>query len=983
MEALITALTEGNTELIAVVPEIDGLEGAGATTAAAAACADPRVRRRFSAGTAWLTLGADPPQWLSDHLVERITEMYDFLEPADLLDLLGDSGTATVPPGERLLVLDGLRPAHLPLLAAVTGRTSVLITARTAAGLPDGTSVIRLPATGWPLLDKLTDALGVRPSSEPDLRDPAARAAAAHEVLAAGLAATRLPESVARLLELGVFADAGNIPAGLARLLWRRTADLTPLDSELTLAGLSALGLLSQAPDRDVLLVPDAVRRHLRSVLGADARAQVNRALVEAVQDDDGESSADDMTYLFAHLPDHVARAGMDVEGLVCDGGWITAKLQRFLDVAAVERDLALAGTPLAERLRRTLAQNAALLARPENDAAPANTLVATLACRLHATPDTAREVTAGLRGAGVPWLESRWPSPDLPHPASRRVIGGGRVRHGVAISPDGGWLATADAGGTATLWNLDGTVRGTLIGHGADVNSVAISPDGTWLATASDDGTVRLWDADGTERHVLEGHAGWVRHVVIAPDGGWLASCADDLRAWAPDGTPLWHVDVTVGDGPVIGADGSWLAHLAEEPARVLVWTREGGLRAELAGGADHAHYVAAHPARDLLLTEHFDDHLRWWSPDGVPLGAVETAETVFGAFTVSPDGTRIAGEGVGNDFLIRELDPVRESVLGGHTDVVTDLAFCPAGDWLASTSYDGTVRLWDTAVVPPPPDEHLRRGAVDAIAVAGDGSVLVTAGGRAGLTFWDEGGSVLETVHEDDWFQEVAISADASLIAATDDADQLWLVERDGKVRHTVRLGGRGTAVAVAPDGSWVATGTDDTVALWDPRGGGLIAEVPASKAEHLVIGPDGGWLAAAYGDRVELLDDQGFRLRRPLRAGDTVSGLAVAPSGDWLAAATGDGRILRWSRSGELAEELGCAVPARDVAVGPFGTWLAATCADQAVRVWDVPSGHCIAAVHLDAELHRCAWTPGGARLYVTSGAGLHGFTLNLGR
>ncbi|MEU7895918.1 WD40 repeat domain-containing protein [Nonomuraea sp. NPDC049152] len=66
-----------------------------------------------------------------------------------------------------------------------------------------------------------------------------------------------------------------------------------------------------------------------------------------------------------------------------------------------------------------------------------------------------------------------------------------------------------------------------------------------------------------------------------------------------------------------------------------------------------------------------------------------------------------------------------------------------------------------------------------------------------------------------------------------------------------------------------------------------------------------------------------------------------------------------------------------------MGLFGSWLATVCLDNAVRIWDVHSGECITAIHLDTELRECAWTPGGTRLYVTGQAGIYGFTLHVAR
>ena len=66
---------------------------------------------------------------------------------------------------------------------------------------------------------------------------------------------------------------------------------------------------------------------------------------------------------------------------------------------------------------------------------------------------------------------------------------------NGVAFSPDGKLVASADSDGTVQLWNpVTGQPVGAPLLARSSVIGVAISPDGKLVASAGADGTVRVW---------------------------------------------------------------------------------------------------------------------------------------------------------------------------------------------------------------------------------------------------------------------------------------------------------------------------------------------------------------------------------------------------------------------------------------------------------------------------------------------------------
>jgi WD40 repeat protein len=107
------------------------------------------------------------------------------------------------------------------------------------------------------------------------------------------------------------------------------------------------------------------------------------------------------------------------------------------------------------------------------------------------------------------------------------------------AFSPDGQLfvLGGTDPDRPIEIWDVDSLQRVRVIhGHTNDVTAVAISPDGGVLASGSEDQTIRLWDLHtGQARTVLRGHIDGITSLVFTVDGKTLISGSRDhtVKFW------------------------------------------------------------------------------------------------------------------------------------------------------------------------------------------------------------------------------------------------------------------------------------------------------------------------------------------------------------------------------------------------------------------------------------------------------------------
>jgi hypothetical protein len=281
------------------------------------------------------------------------------------------------------------------------------------------------------------------------------------------------------------------------------------------------------------------------------------------------------------------------------------------------------------------------------------------------------------------------------------------RVVSAVDFTPRGECVASGAGDGIVRLWDArSGRERRQLHASNSPVSAVCFSPDGHYLVSGGDDGVVHLWNADsGKELHRMTGHNGPISGLCFSPDGKTIASGSHDGSA------RIWTV-----------ANGTEVLVAAEESSQRMVnalcFTSDGrGLALGLLGG--NIEMWRTTPGRRPDWNKHGNGNIGAFalSPDGKTLASTDKSDPyevvlwemstgeVRASLSRDQGILQVAFAADGRSLFFGRMDgeiwsrsPAGKARhLGSHDGRVSGLVLSRDGHVLASSSLDGTVRLWD----------------------------------------------------------------------------------------------------------------------------------------------------------------------------------------------------------------------------------------------------------------------------------------------
>ncbi len=503
-----------------------------------------------------------------------------------------------------------------------------------------------------------------------------------------------------------------------------------------------------------------------------------------------------------------------------------------------------------------------------------------------------------------------------------------------LAYTPDGAYLLSAGTDDGISQWELaTGTVLRKFPAPFV-INGLAISPNGAWLAVGDDHGMVRLWDwetatplwqHDGHSESQQQGVQGTVS-VSFSPDSRWLASSGTDATAkvWESTSGSLHH---TFDDY----LTRVWSARFSPDGKTLTTTTRDRVSFWDLATGEEGPTWIKGEgitkqsrylPDGTQLLTVGGSEHVRGWGLTPELEGRyLEGHRAEVNGVRFSPDGTWLASTGghwkEGGDGRVLLWEPGRalergkaspDHVLEGGQRWTHPLAFHPDGKEVSAGDNKGYVLTWDVASGALTRRLHIPEytNGVRCLVYHPDGARIVTAGWGGDplpkLREWSvESGQLLRSFSgATNTIDSVAYSNGGRYLAAgcRDGSAYVWDVLR-GRLIHRLTEGdGWVYGVAFSPDGQYLVTSHDRAlVLLWDLKSGAIVQQFHGlhGRAGKVCFSPDGRRIAACDVSSVKVwgVATGAVLLSLPHGAND----VAFSPDGLTLATAGADERVGVW--------------------------------------------------------------------------------------
>jgi WD40 repeat protein len=290
----------------------------------------------------------------------------------------------------------------------------------------------------------------------------------------------------------------------------------------------------------------------------------------------------------------------------------------------------------------------------------------------------------------------------------------------------------------------------------------------------------------------------------------------------------------------------------------------------------------------------------------------------------------------------------------LSGHNDIVSHAVFSRDGSRIATSSWDGTVRIWDGSTGAELIVMNVGHGALMSVAFSPDGTKVVAGA-------WDNTARVFDVASGKEiamlaghdagvWYASFSPDGSRVVTASWDKTARVWDVATAKQLLvlrgHTAEVHN----VRYNPSGTHIVTASEDhTAKIWDAASGEEITTLRGHDQQVMTaaFSPDGQTIVtASFDNTARIWEVSTGREKLVLRGHQgRVSFANYSPDGMWIVTSSMDRTARIWdvATGKELMVLHGHEDQITSVSINPEKTRLVTSSRDHTVRIWDAAGGN----------------------------------------
>ena len=516
-----------------------------------------------------------------------------------------------------------------------------------------------------------------------------------------------------------------------------------------------------------------------------------------------------------------------------------------------------------------------------------------------------------------------------------------------IALSKNQKWIATggdkqADKLFRLQIWDVQkslesktGELWKSLPGHYGEVSAIAFSHDDRMLASGDFKGNVRLWDLEAGELiHEFKGHTGKITAIDFMKDGRRLITASIDktVGQWdvstgqevkelvlKHDKSVLAMRVISGSDRVVTSCEDEFVRLWDAAKAKVILEKPFGSHVHSLSLSADGQRLIIADAERRTVRLWDLVANQEVQKPQGdgelEPIISFQQTDKLLWSAEFQPGSGAILTIG-GSEARLWD-ENYKERMRFSPHDTVASASYSPDGKWIATGSWDHSVKIWEVStrkVIHKLEGEHT--AAVNSVAFSKDGTQLLTAS--------DDGTAILWRIETEDVIRKFVGHGDAVLsatfspdgltvaTASNDKTARIWRSSDGTVVRAFTGHQWGVTCVAFTPNGENLMTGSDDnTGRFYNVLTGEMLMELVGHTASvtSVVSSPDGTRIVTGSRDQTAKLWDA-----KPPESGDRkgkeiltlthhtkdITSVTFSPDGRQILTGSRDGTAVIWLSS-----------------------------------------------------------------------------------